>query len=95
MIPAENAEKLVQQCHNLLSQPEIVIPNIDKNNPEDQILALQVALRGKTTEEYESIVDGLFERAHLEEDEELKAELNELIGHIMAIGEDRLGIDWA
>ena len=91
----EHAEKLIQQYQNLLSQKDIVILNINPNSDEDRVLALETALRGKTVDEYFSIVDGLFEEAYAETDKEKKNSLNDLARVIMGIGELKLGIDWS
>lgn len=90
----EHAQKLMQQYQGLLSQKEIVITDIDPDKHEDRLLALETALRGKTVENYFSIVRGLFQAMDAETDKEKSISLHDLIGMIMAIGERNLGIDW-
>ena len=76
----ENAEALIKSYEDLLRDSNIVIANIDLNNPEDRTLALEVALRGKSEDEYFSIVRGIFQQADKENNKNKKDELNKLAG---------------
>ncbi len=76
------AHELIARQNDILTKREFLITDIDPEKHQDRILALQLALRGKTVKEYFDIVDGLFE-------------INSgIVDQVMDIGEQELGIDW-
>ncbi len=78
----EAAHELIARQNDILTKREFLITDIDPEKHQDRILALQLALRGKTVKEYFDIVDGLFE-------------INSgIVDQVMDIGEQELGIDW-
>jgi hypothetical protein len=91
----EKAQKLISEYQSLLSQGRIVIADINPNNHGDRSLALETALRGKTQDDYRSIVDGLFEAQDAEKDRARRSSLLDLTTSVMRIGERTLGIDWS
>jgi hypothetical protein len=91
----EGTNRFLATLNEIFQKKEVVVSGIDENNPDDRVLALQVSLRGKTEDEYVSIVHDLFAEAVATEDPAEKDRLNDLAGDIMSIGELNLGIDWS
>jgi hypothetical protein len=90
-----NAEKLLTTFQELFTKTDIMVSQLDPQKPDDQRLALEIAMRGKNEEEYFSIVDGLSFKQDAEEDEQKKTALIYLTSQIMDLGERILGIDWS
>ena len=91
------AQEVLTQYNQLLFQPDMVltVPALDHTKPEDQWLAVELSMRGRTREEYFSIVDGLFIAHDSETDKAKKGALTDLTSQIMSLGERNLGIDWS
>jgi hypothetical protein len=89
------SQKLVKIYERLLAQKEIVISDLNPEVYGDKSLILQIALRGKTVDEFYYIVNGLFTASELEEDQIRRDALGALSSEIMSIGERNLGIDWS
>lgn len=92
---SERTNEFLNRLDIILRRKEVVITDIDENKPEDQALALRVSLRGKTVDEYFSIVKDLFKAYDETKDEKEKERLHILASAVMATGEDTLGIDWS
>ncbi|HUC94935.1 MAG TPA: hypothetical protein VMR19_02970 [Candidatus Saccharimonadales bacterium] len=91
----EGTNRFLATLNEIFQKKEVVVSGIDESNPDDRALALQVSLRGKTEDEYVSIVNDLFAEADATENSAEKDRLNDLAGDIMSIGELNLGIDWS
>ena len=89
-----SAQDFLSQLEDLSKKTEINISNIDIGKKEDRRLLLQVLLRGKTEDEYFSIVNGLFKAHDEAQGEGEKERLLNLATDIMALGEENLRIDW-
>jgi hypothetical protein len=90
-----NAEKLLTTFQELFTRTDVTVSKLDPQKTDDHWLALEIAMRGKTTEEYFSIVDGIFSAHEAEKNKEKKNALSDLASHVMSLGERNLGIDWS
>lgn len=88
------AEKFLNTLDRLFNQPNTTISKLDERKYEDQWLALEIALRGKSEAEYWSIIEGLSMAHDNETDEVKKGDIMELTTLIMRLGARNLNIDW-
>ncbi|KKS95672.1 MAG: hypothetical protein UV71_C0004G0012 [Microgenomates group bacterium GW2011_GWC1_43_13] len=91
----EGTNEFLSRLNGIFQKKEIVITDLDESKPDDQALALRVSLRGKTEDEYFSIVGDLHAAYDATSDEKEKERLTILASAVMAAGEDTLGIDWS
>jgi len=91
----EGTKRFLSKLNEIFQKKEVVVIGIDENNPDDRALALQASLRGKSPDEYRTIVHDLFVAADNTKDKAEKDRLSDLAGDIMTIGEVNLGIDWS
>lgn len=91
----EGTNGFLTKLNDILKKKEVVITGLDESRPEDQALALRASLRGKTVDEYFSIVNDLFAAYDATNDKKEKERLHNLSSAVMATGEDTLGIDWS
>jgi CRISPR/Cas system-associated protein Cas5 (RAMP superfamily) len=89
------ANKLMSEMNEAHSKTDISVTNLDFNKYEDQKIVLQILLRGKTEDEYFSIVDGLFTGYDNTKDKKEKDKLHNLASQVMSVGGENLGIDWS
>ena len=91
----EGTNRFLATLDEIFHKKEVVVSDIDESKPDDRALVLQASLRGKTIDEYCSIVDDLFAEADATKDSTERDRLWGLAGEIMSIGEMNLGIDWS
>jgi len=92
----ENAtDNFLSKLNKIIETKHIYIEDINMENPSDQTLAVTVALRGKTEEDYFEIVNDLFKAQDQTQDKSDQDYFSELTSTIMQIGAENLRIDWS
>ena len=90
----ENTESFINYLEKILNGGGLVVDNINPNNPQDRILALGVALRGRSSDECACLIEDLFEAADNEQNPGKKEILTSVAVDTMNIAEIILGLSF-
>lgn len=85
----------VGELNALGTKTEITLKDVNFGDRFDNDLVLRIALRGKSVDDYFGLVGRLMDAYEATTDKKVKDQYLNLWHHIMAIGENTLGIDWS
>ncbi len=88
-------DKFISEVEDTIEKHEIHITDLKSKNRTDLWYAVAFVLRGKTKEEYASIVNGLFkERDEWPEEGKMWKKYDGLVRTVVEIGESAMGFRW-